>query len=51
MMKLEKHYTCWLERRWHKSNKSFFARLATGLLESELNFDSKILMMVVEAVI
>ena len=30
-MKLEKHYTCWIERR---CNKSHFTRLSTGLLVS-----------------
>ena len=31
-MKLEKHYTWWVERRWYIPNKSHFTRLATGLL-------------------
>ena len=33
-MKLEKHYSCWIERRWHIPKKSHFPRLATGLLVS-----------------
>ena len=26
-----KHYTCWIERRWHIPNKFPFPRLAVGL--------------------
>ena len=33
-MKLEKHYTCWIVRRWHIPNKYRIPRLATGLLVS-----------------
>ena len=32
--KLEKHYTSWIERRWHIPNKSPFPRLATDVLVS-----------------
>ena len=52
-MKLDKHYTCWLEKRWHISDKSPIARQATGLLFPMPEFNlrySKILTMVQEAV-
>ena len=29
-MKLEKHYICWIERRWHIPNKSPFAIIDDG---------------------
>ena len=34
LLKLEKHYTWWIERRWHIPNKPPFTRLAIGLLVS-----------------
>ena len=33
-MKHEKHYTCWIERKWHIPLKSPSPRLATGFLVS-----------------
>ena len=41
-MKLEKHYTWWIERRWHIPNKPPFTRLATSLLVSNAWIQHKI---------
>ena len=52
-MKLEKHYTCWIERIWHISNKSPFARADYWPLSVQcpnLTYYSKMLMLVLEAV-
>ena len=42
-MKLEKHYICWIERRWHIPNKSPFPRLGYRPLSVQclnLTYDS-----------
>ena len=51
-MKLEKYYTCWIERTWHLPKKYPVLRLATGPLSVQcLNstYDSIILTLVLEA--